>query len=49
MSKYEKNDYAKAFIILQKYESLLNLTTSLKRGTIFKDLYRPYTKNNKKY
>ena len=49
MSKYEENDYAKAFIVLQKYENLLDPTTSLKRCTIFKDLYRPYTKHDKKY
>lgn len=49
MSNYEKNDYAKAFIIPQKYENLINPTTSLKVGTIFKDLYRPYAKHDKKY
>lgn len=49
MNNIEKNDYAKAIIILQKYENLINPTTSLKLGTIFKDLYRPYTKHDKKY
>ena len=49
MNKCEKNDYAKAFIVLQEYENLLNPTTSLKLGTIFKDLYRPYGKHHKKF
>lgn len=48
MNKCEKNDYAKAFIVLQVYENLLNPTTSLKLGTIFKDLYRPYVKHDKR-
>ena len=48
MNKCEKNDYAKVFIVLQAYENLLNPTTSLKLGTIFKDLYRPYGKHEKK-
>lgn len=48
MNKCEKNDYAKAFIVLQVYENLLNPTTSLKLGTIFKDLYRPYVKYDKR-
>ena len=30
MSNYEKNDYAKAFIIPQKYENLINPTSILK-------------------
>ncbi|MEN8078321.1 spore coat associated protein CotJA [Clostridioides difficile] len=49
MNKSEKNDYAKAFIIPQKYENLLNPKTSLKLGTIFKDLYRPYVKYDKSF
>lgn len=48
MNKCEKNDYARVFIVLQEYENLLNPTTSLKLGTIFKDLYRPYSKHEKK-
>ena len=48
MNKREKNDYAKTIIVPQKYENLLNPTTSLKLGTIFKDLYRPYGKHEKK-
>ena len=49
MNKCEKNDYARVFIVLQEYENLLNPTTALKLGTIFKDLYRPYTKNDSRY
>ena len=49
MNKCEKNDYAKSFIIPQEYENLLSPKSALKIGTIFKDLYRPYVKNNKKY
>ena len=49
MNKREKNDYAKTIIVPQKYENLLNPTTALKLGTIFKDLYRPYAKHDKKY
>ena len=48
MNKSEKNDYANVFIVLQVYENLLNPTTSLKLGTIFKDLYRHYSKHEKK-
>ena len=49
MNKREKNDYAKTIIVPQKYENLLNPTTALKLATIFKDLYRPYTKNDSRY
>ena len=48
MNNYEKNDYAKIFIVLQVYENLLNPKTALKLGTIFKDLYRPYVNHEKK-
>ena len=49
MRKTRENNYAKAFIILQEYENLFKPETALLIGTIFKDLYRPYDKRNKKY
>ena len=39
--------YAKAYIILQRYENLFQPNTALRIGTIFKDLYRPYVENGK--
>ncbi|MBX9184015.1 spore coat associated protein CotJA [Clostridium sp. K04] len=39
--------YAKAYIILQRYENLFQPNTALRIGTIFKDLYRPYVENEK--
>lgn len=42
-----KTEYAKAYVKPQRYENLLPLATSLKLGTIFKDLYRPYVENEK--
>ena len=40
--KFTRNDYAKSFIIPQRYENLFDFSTALRIGTIFKDLYRPY-------
>ena len=34
--------YAEAYILPQVYENLFRLDTALRKGTIFKDLYRPY-------
>ena len=34
--------YAKSYILLQTYENFFQLTEGFERGTIFKDLYRPY-------
>lgn len=45
MSKYEKLEYARAYIVLQKYENLYSMSEALCKGTIFPDLYRPYKKN----
>ena len=36
------NEYARVYVILQKYENLFNVSTALRVGTIFKDLYRDY-------
>ena len=49
MNKSEKNDYAKAFIIPQKYENIINPKAALKIGTIFNDSYKPYKAYDKKY
>ena len=45
------NEYAKAFIALQKYDNLLSTTEAFKLGTIFKDLLSSYeeTEKVKKY
>lgn len=45
--KSEKYCYAKAFILPQKYEHLYSLDEAIKKGTIFKDLYKPYYKDEK--
>ena len=38
--------YAQAYIIPQKFENLYSLKDALYKGTIFKDLYRPYNEDN---
>ena len=38
--------YAQAYIIPQKFENLYSLKDALYKGTIFKDLYRPYKEDN---
>ncbi|SCJ10111.1 Spore coat associated protein JA (CotJA) [uncultured Clostridium sp.] len=40
-------EYAKAYIVLQRYENLVSIDTALKIGTIFRDLYRPYVESEK--
>lgn len=47
MSDYEssssrKECYAKAYVLPQLYENLFTINSALKKGTIFKDLYKPY-------
>lgn len=42
--KYIKMDYAKAYVLSQPFENVYDPETSLKRGTIFKDLDKPYSK-----
>lgn len=34
--------YAEAYILPQKYENLFSCKDGFCKGTIFKDLYRPY-------
>jgi hypothetical protein len=38
----DKFEYARDYILLQKYENLFSLTDGFCTGTIFIDLYRPY-------
>ncbi|MFR1709790.1 MAG: spore coat associated protein CotJA [Clostridium sp.] len=39
---HRKMEYACAFILPQTYENLFLVKDALFRGTIFKDLYKPY-------
>ncbi|MDY4078305.1 MAG: spore coat associated protein CotJA [Clostridium sp.] len=41
-------EYAKAYIVPQRYENLFSMKDVLKTGTIFMDLYRPYVKKDDK-
>ena len=43
----EREMYAEAYVIPQKYCNLLDPTAALFYGTIFKDLVRPYRKSKK--
>lgn len=37
-----KDYYAKAYVLPQLYENLFTVNSAFKKGTIFKDLYKPY-------
>lgn len=39
---YKSKEYARAYILPQKYENLFSCKEGFLRGTIFKDLYKPY-------
>ena len=39
---YKSKEYARAYILPQKYENLFSCQEGFLMGTIFKDLYRPY-------
>ncbi len=43
-----KMEYARAYILPQKYENLFSCKEGFLRGTIFKDLYKPYRECKKK-
>lgn len=45
MSKCEKFEYDRVYIVPQKYENLYSMSEALCKGTLFADLYRPYKKN----
>ena len=40
-----KLEYARAYILPQKHENLYSICKGFWKGTIFKDLYRPYKEN----
>ncbi|WP_294152700.1 spore coat associated protein CotJA [uncultured Clostridium sp.] len=40
--------YARPYILLQKYENLFSCKEGFCKGTIFKDLYIPYDEKKKK-
>ena len=35
-------EYARAYIVPQKFENLYSLDEALENGTLYEDLYRPY-------
>lgn len=39
---YKSKEYARAYILPQKYENLFSCKEGFLKGTIFQDLYRPY-------
>lgn len=41
---HQSMDYAKAYVRMQPFENVYDADTSLKRGTIFRDLDKPYSK-----
>lgn len=41
-SKKSDKEYAKAYILPQEYEHLYSCKEGFLKGTIFKDLYKPY-------
>ena len=45
MPKCERLEYARAYIVLQKYENLYSMSEALCKGTLFADLYRQYKRN----
>ncbi len=40
--KKENLEYARAYILPQRYENLYSVYEGFWKGTIFEDLYRPY-------
>lgn len=38
----KSKEYARAYILPQKYENLFSCKEGFSKGTIFKDLYSPY-------
>lgn len=47
-SKEFGREYARAYVLLQKYENLYSCKEGFLKGTIFKDLYKPYRKHHSK-
>ena len=46
---YKSKEYARAYILPQKYENLFSCQEGYLMGTIFKDLYRPYHVHDHKH
>lgn len=46
-TNFTNSEYAKACIVLQRYENLFSVTAAFRIGTIFKDLCSPYVENEK--
>lgn len=45
--KCEMNYYARAYVLLQKYEDLFTCKEAMSKGTIFKQIYSPYDEPKK--
>ena len=45
----KKMEYARAYFRIQAYQNLLSLNDAFKAGTIFLDLYEPYSEKEKNY
>lgn len=45
----EEKEYARAYIMPQKYENLFTCKEAFCKGTIFKDLYSPYKEKKNDY
>ena len=45
----KSKEYARAYILPQKYENLFSCKEGFLMGTIFKDLYRPYHDHKHEY
>lgn len=43
-----KMEYAKAYVLPQKYENLINIKYVFEKGTIFNDLVCPYKESKSK-
>ena len=46
-SECKMTQYARSYILLQKYENLFSCKEGFLNGTIFKDLYQPYDEKKK--
>lgn len=46
-SCHKKLQYATAYVLPQVYENLFSVDEAFHKGTIFKDLYRPYKSKEK--
>lgn len=44
---YKQKEYARAYVLPQKYENLFSCKEAFDKGTIFKYLYQPYDDKKK--